>query len=195
MSEPLLSDATALDNGRRSFLKLGVLGSLALGTVGLGAGLSGCHRQVEAAAQGFQFLRDADLKLFRALIPAITNGTWPEDKTAREARMLDVLRRIDGACWYLSAPAQAEVLKLFDLLNMGITRRLAAGVSGSWDQASVEDVDAFLNRWRSSSIGLFNAGYHVLNKLVVVSNYSIPAVWPLAGYPGPLDYMYKAVNS
>lgn len=195
MNEPLPGDAVALDNGRRSFLKLGVLGSLALGTVGLGAGLTGCHRQVEAAAQGFRFLRDADLKLFRALVPAITSGTWPEDKAAREARMLDILRRIDSACWRLGAPAQGEVLKLFDLLNMGITRRLVAGVPGPWDQVSAEDVDAFLNRWRSSSMGLFNAGYHVLNKLVVVSNYSIPAVWPSAGYPGPLAYMYKAVNS
>ncbi len=195
MREPQPSDAVLFDGGRRSFLKLGVMGTLAFGTIGLSAGLAGCHRQGEASAQGFKFLRDADLKLFRALIPAVTRGTLPEDAGTRETRVVEILRRVDLSCWHLSAPAQGELLKLFDLLNMGITRRLAAGVSSPWDQASEDDVDAFLNRWRSSSIGPFNAGYRVLGKLVAVSNYSIPALWPMAGYPGPLDYMYKAVNS
>jgi hypothetical protein len=195
MREPQLSDAIGFDRGRRSFLKLGVMGSLAFGTVGLSAGLAGCHRQVEASAQGFKFLRDADLKLFRALIPVITRGTLPEDGKAREARVVDILHRVDLGCWHLNAPGQGELLKLFDLLNMGVTRRLAAGVSLPWDHASEDDVDAFLNRWRSSFIGPFNAGYRVLTKLVAVSNYSIAAVWPSAGYPGPLDSMYKAVNS
>lgn len=194
MREPQASEAIDFNNGRRSFLKLGVMGSLALGTVGLTAGLSGCHSQVEAAAQGYKFLRDADLKLFRALIPVVTRGTLPEDKTAREARTVEILRGVDAGCWFLNAPSQAEIHKLFDLLNMSLTRRLAAGISTSWEQASEDEVDAFLTRWQRSSIGLLNAGYRVLTKLISVSNYSIPAVWPSAGYPGPLAWMYKAIH-
>jgi hypothetical protein len=184
-----------LDRGRRSFLKLGVAGTLALGTVGLGAGLAGCHRREEAVAQGYLFLRDADLALFRALIPVVTQGTLPVEAAAREARSVEILRRVDAGCWHLNAPAQGEVKKLFDVLNMGITRRLAAGVSTSWDKASADEVAAFLERWRGSSIGLFNAGYRALVKLIAVSNYGIPEVWPSTGYPGPLAWMYKAINS
>jgi hypothetical protein len=195
MSEAQPQDGITFDQGRRSFLKLGVIGSLAFGTVGLSAGLAGCHRKVEASAQGFKLLRDADLQLFRALIPVVTRGTLPEVAKAREARVVDILHRVDLSCWHLNAPGQSELLKLFDLLNMGVTRRLAAGVSSPWDKASEDDVEAFLHRWRSSFLGPFNAGYRVLTKLVAVSNYSIPAVWPTAGYPGPLDWMYKAVNS
>ena len=195
MRESLSGAAGGFDGGRRSFLKLGLAGSLALGTVSLGAGLAGCHRQAEAAAQGYKFLRNADLKLFRALIPAVVGSTMPADDAARESRAADILRRIDLSCWHLNAPAQGELLKLFDLLNLGMTRRLAAGVASPWEQASVDEVDAFLNRWRSSSLGMFNAGYRVLSKLVAVSNYSIPAAWASAGYPGPLDWMYKAINS
>lgn len=194
MREVLPGDAIDFDRSRRSFLKLGVAGSVALSTVGLSAGLTGCHRRVDAVAQGFKFLRDADLKLFRALIPAIASATFPKEAAAQEARALDILQRIDSACWLINSPGQGELLKLFDLLNMGITRRLAAGVSTSWDKASVEEVEVFLTRWRRSSIGLFNAGYRVLDKLVAVSNYSIPAVWASAGYPGPLDWMYKAIH-
>jgi hypothetical protein len=194
MRIPQTGDEALLES-RRSFLKLGVAGTLALGTVGFGAGLTGCHRREEAAAQGYKFLRDADLILFRALIPAITDGTLPTEAAAREARMLEILMRIDAGCWRLGAPAQKEVKKLFDLLNFGLTRRLAAGVSSPWDEVSAADAAVFLERWRNSSIGLFKAGYRVLVKLVAVSNYSIPAVWPLAGYPGPLAVMYQAVNS
>jgi hypothetical protein len=194
MRIPQPGDAALLES-RRSFLKLGVAGTLALGTVGFTAGLAGCHRREEAAAQGYKFLRDADLKLFRALIPAITDGTLPAEASAREARTREILMRIDAGCWHLGAPAQKEVRKLFDLLNFGLTRRLAAGVSSPWDQVSAADAVVFLDRWRNSSIGLFNAGYRVLIKLVAVSNYSIPAVWPSAGYPGPLAVMYQAVNS
>ncbi|TXH02805.1 MAG: hypothetical protein E6R07_14070 [Nevskiaceae bacterium] len=183
------------DPGRRSLLKLGLAGSLALGTVSLGAGLSGCGRREEAAAQGYRFLRDADLVLFRGLIPAVTASTLPTEAAAREARFAEILHRIDGSCLRLGAPAQKEVRKLFDLLNFGLTRRLAAGVSSPWSEVSEADALAFLDRWRSSSIGLFNAGYRVLTKLIAVANYGTPAVWASAGYPGPLDWMYKAVNS
>lgn len=195
MREPHTGDAEDLHLSRRSLLKLGLAGSVVLGAAGLGAGLSGCHRREESAAQGHAFLHDADLHLFRALIPAVTAGTLPSEAAAREARMLEILRRIDGGCMLLGAPAQKELRKLFDLLNFGVTRRLAAGVSTPWSEVGVADADAFLNRWHDSRIGLFNAGYRVLVKLVAVSNYGIPAVWASAGYPGPLDYMYKAVNS
>ena len=195
MRESQTGEADDLDHGRRSLLKLGLAGSLALGTISLGAGLTGCHRKEESSAQGYQFLRDADLVLFRALIPAVTAGTLPSEPAAREARFVEILHRIDIGAIHLGAPAQKEVRKLFDLLNFGITRRLAAGVSSSWDQVSEADASAFLDRWRNSSIGLFNAGYRLLVKLIAVSNYGIPAVWASAGYPGPLEFMYKAVNS
>lgn len=195
MREAQIGEAEILDRGRRSLLKLGLAGTVALGTVSLGAGLSGCHRREESTAQGFQFLRDADLQLFRALIPAVTAGTLPAEAAAREGRIVEILHRIDVGGLHLGAPAQKEVRKLFDLLNFGITRRIAAGVSTSWDQASEAEVSAFLDRWRSSSIGLFNAGYRVLVKLVAVSNYGVAAVWPSAGYPGPLAAMYQAVNN
>lgn len=179
---------------RRSFLKLGVAGSLALGSVGLAAGLAGCGRREQAAAQGLRFLRDADVALFRALVPVILGDALPADPAAREARIAETLRGVDAAGDALDPPARRELHKLFDLLHLRVTRWLTTGVAESWERAAPEAVARFLARWRDSSIGAFNLGFRVLLKLVVASFYAIPAAWPLAGYPGPLGWVHRAVN-
>lgn len=189
LSEPVLADP-----GRRGFLKLGVIGGLALGTVGMGAGLAGCHRNEQASAEGYQFFRDGDIALFTALIPAIVANTLTPEPDARRAGVGEILLRMDQACLRLGAPAQKELRQLFDLLNFGLTRRLAAGVAKPWDQVSEDDAAAFLDRWRNSSIGLFNAGYRVLIKLPTVTYFTMPQSWAAVGYPGPLKWMFDAIN-
>lgn len=175
---------------RRQFLKLGLAGSAALTTVSLTASLSGCGQREQALAQGFQFLRDADLVLFRALTPVVLEGIAVDTATMDES-----LRRLDDMGARAGTPAQAEIYKLFDLLHMGLTRWLTTGVRVSWNKASPEEIRNFLKRWQNSSIGLFNAGYRLLVKMVEVPYYTQPVGWKAAGYPGPLDWVYKAVNS
>ena len=73
-------------------------------------------------------------------------------------------------------------------------RYLLTGV-GAWNNADIETLQNFLTRWRSSRFATLNAGGNVLVKLVATSYYILPATWPASGYPGPLEFMYKAVNS
>jgi hypothetical protein len=56
-------------------------------------------------------------------------------------------------------------------------------------------MQAFLARWRGSRFATLNAGGNVLVKLTSSSFYVLPESWPATGYPGPLDYVFKAVNS
>lgn len=175
---------------RRDFLKLSLTGSAMLAAGGAVATLSGCSGRSEPPAQGYFFLRTADVTLFTALLPQLLSS-MPLDA----ANFSEVLRRIDGACVLAQAPAQAQLRKLFDLLNTGLTRRLTTGVRGDWSHASAEDIRAFLQRWRNSSIGLFNASYRVLVKLACVSYFSLPVSRQVSGYPGPWAPMYQAVNS
>jgi hypothetical protein len=181
-------DGPALD--RRAFLQIGLTGSVLLGIGGVAATLSGCGGKQAPPAKGYFFLRDADVVLFTALTPVLLKGLPMDAKDQAE-----VMRRIDGACLLTDAPAQVEVYKLFDLLNSGLTRRLTAGVNVPWEQASEEQIEAFLTRWRESSVGLFNSGYRVLGKLATVSYFCMPKSWAASGYPGPLASMYKAVNA
>lgn len=197
MQQPIQQDENpdGLVLSRRSVLKLGVAGSVALGATSLVGGLAGCGKREQAIAQGFTFLRDADVVLFRALTPVVLGSALPADAALAAARTAETLKRLDIACLLLGPPSQAEVYKLFDLLHMRLTRWLTTGVGAPWNEASVEDIARFLERWRGSSIGLFNAGYRLLTKLVAASYYGIPETFEMAGYPGPLDFVYKAVNS
>ncbi|MFP5357654.1 MAG: hypothetical protein ACLGHI_04240 [Gammaproteobacteria bacterium] len=180
---------------RRGFLKLGLAGSAVLGTVSLGAGLSGCHAREQAAAQGFGFFQDADLVLFTALAPVVLAGSLPAGAEERSGHIQLLLQRMDYGCGLLAPSARAELRKLLDLLNLGLTRRLAARVSRPWDQADAEQIDAFLQRWRDSSIGLFNAGYRALVALLAGAHYGTPAGWAASGYPGPPRWIVDALQA
>jgi hypothetical protein len=178
-----------IDLDRRSFLKLGLAGSAALSVVGLGAALTGCGKSEQAVAQGFRFLRDADLVLLKALVPVALEGR-PDAGIA-----VDGLRLLDELLLRAGTPAQAELRKLFDLLHLTPTRWLTTGVRKPWDQAGADEIRAFLARWRDSSVGLFNAGYRVLIKLATVPYYAQPAGYRSTGYPGPLAALHAAVNT
>ena len=180
---------------RRSLLKLGAAGSVVLGTTSLVAGLAGCGKREQAIAEGYVFLRDADVVLFRALIPVVLGEVLPAGADKRAPLMAETLLRIDGGCAMLAPTPQAELMKLFDLLHMRVTRWLTTGIGAPWDQAEAAEIDAFLERWRGSSISAFNAGYGVLTRVVEGSYYAIRATWLQAGYPGPLAAVYKLVNA
>ncbi|HUP92618.1 MAG TPA: hypothetical protein VM074_10260 [Solimonas sp.] len=179
---------------RRTFLKLGAWGAAGLQTAGIAAALTGCHASDGAAAQGFRALRDADLALFRALVPAVVGKALPPDGAPREAMLGETLKRIDLAVLRLDPPSLKAATQLLDLLNMGLTRRLLAGVRQPWAEAQPAEIEAFLQRWRESSVGTFSLSYRVLVKLVCASFFTLPATWPLAGYPGPLQHVFDAVN-
>ncbi len=177
---------------RRSFLRLGTWGTLAIVT-GAASTLSACSSSPSSASKGFSFLRDNDLKLFSALIPVVLNGMIQSENHNYQALTTNILKNIDGACANLGSKAQGEIYKLLDLLDGRITRWLTTGVWDTWPQATAEQVNQFLSRWHGSSIGPFNAGYRVLSKLVTISYFSLPEAQQYTGYK-PLATMYQVVN-
>lgn len=192
---PDASGADALLLTRRSVLRLGVFGAVALSSTSLVASLSGCSRRQEAASQGFGFLRDADVELFKALIPVVLDDVVKHGDSHYQALETHVLKNVGGALAGLGAPAQGELLKLFDLLHMRGTRWLTTGVWAPWRDAGQDDIRHFLNRWHDSAIGPFNAGYRVMTKLVSISYFSLPESWRFSGYPGPLPSLFQAANA
>ncbi len=186
-------DSQGLDNpSRRRFLRVGLAGTAILATVGITSGVVGFKRvSGQATAEGFHFLRPTDVELFTALVPAILGTALP----AKNPQLIhEVVLRIDDTCKRLGSPNQKELGQLLDLLSFSPTRRLAAGIKKSWPDTSQEDAEAFLERWRNSSVGLFNAAYRVLTKLVANAYFAMPESFAASGYPGPLAHMYNAIN-
>ena len=183
-----------VDSTRRTLLQVGLFGSLLLGAAGATAALSGCTTRTEATAAGYRFLRDADLPFLRALVPGVLGSLLPAAGMERDRLVDDLLHRIDLSGYRLGHPSQKALAQLFDLLNLRLTRRLLAGI-GPWEEATPAQVQAFLERWRSSSFALLNAGYRALIKLVTGSFYGTPAGWAAANYPGPPAGPYQVFNS
>ena len=179
---------------RRDFLKVGAGFSAALACASAIGALGGCGEAAKLPAKSFDFLRDDDLALFRALAPAVVLDLAQLGAAERSVRLGDLLHHLDATCSALGAANREELRKLLDLLAIAPLRYLLTGV-GAWSEAGTETLHAFLARWRGSRFATLNAGGNVLVKLISVSYYVLPATWPASGYPGPLAHLYKAVNT
>ena len=175
---------------RRNFLKVGFGFTLALG---VGTALVGCSDSAKLPVQGYAFLRPGDVALFSALAPAVATELGAFDAAQRKTAIGTLLRHVDGSCAALDLGSRNEVRKLLDLLAIAPLRYALTGV-GDWSEAGVDKMQAFLARWRGSRFATLNAGGNVLVKLTASSFYLLPESWPSTGYPGPLEYVFKAVN-
>lgn len=174
--------SVAANPGRRQFIKLGLWSGLALTTVSTTALLTGCSSA--PSATGYRLLRDGDITLFKALIPVVLAGSLPTDATQAKA-IDDTLHSLDQLLFYSSRAGHKQLKQLFDLLTFPASRVLVAGVSADWAGASAADVDAFLQRWKTSRVGMLRAGYKGLCQMLVMSWYLQPQSWPVIGYAPP----------
>ena len=184
-----MADAAGLP--RRGFLKVGLGFSLALTLSGT---LPGCSGGAKAPAQGLAFLQADDVALFSAIIPVVVLDLGTRSAAEQQALLRQTLANIDGTCAGLDAHSRGELRKLFDLLAIGALRYVLTGV-GDWKDAGPDKLDAFLARGRGSRFATLNAGGNVLVKLTSSSFYVLPESWPSTGYPGPLEYVFNAINS
>lgn len=169
-----------MQSDRRDFLKLSVVGAAALSTMSAGATVSGCSSS--GPASGMKILRPEDVELLRALTPAVMKGKIaPGDAT----QIATTLQSFDRLMVDLSKPVVVGVLQAFDVLNMGLTRGLTTGQWAPWSKASLTDAESALARLRDSSIGLLNAIYAAVIRLIISAWYLIPENALTTGYPGP----------
>lgn len=169
-----------MKSDRRDFLKLSMAGAAALSTMSAGATLSGCTSS--GSAPGMKHLRPEDLELLRAMTPAVLKG---KIEVGDAAAIDQVLGSFDTLMVDLSPPVVAGVLQAFDVLNMGLTRGLTTGQWSSWSKASLEDAESALARLRESSIGLLNAIYAAVIRLIVSSYYLVPENAATTGFLPP----------
>lgn len=184
---------------RRRFLRTGLCGAVFLATVSVTAGLSDYAGQLSAvdtqrgASYRFYFLTAEDIGLFEALLPAILGSALPAQDQASRAAIAGTIERIDAGIHHFGPANQKELRQLFDLLTFGLTRMAVAWIGSSWRNVTAEQADAFLHRWRSSRIGLFNNGYMALTKISNVAFYGDKDNWHLSGYPGPPQWAVDAL--
>ena len=166
---------------RRQLLKYGLFGGVALVAAGGLASLA--ISRDSSPATGYQQLRESDLPMLRSIIPVILAGALPEQ--ASDAATDAILHGLDNNLNHLSPALLKQSLQLFDLLSLDVTRGPATGIWKRWENASPEAIRAFLQRWQSSRLALFQQGHNALHQVIQLSWYSQPAAWARCGYPGP----------
>ncbi len=171
---------------RRNFLKLGAASSAALTATAFTASLSGCSESpIENTAGTWKILRTSDRTFLASVAPAMLKGSLPTEAVAKKSAIDQMLIYMDAAIFALGPHNAKQMADLFTLLNFGLSRGLTTGVWSKWENASQEEIENFLNKWRESSLGLFNLGYNGLNKLMAATWFGQPASWQQVGYPGP----------
>lgn len=179
MSQPVASAALS----RRDFLRTGTLGGMLLATGSATAMLAGCAKPHPAANHAF--LREQDIRVLTALIPVVLKGALPEGE-AQAAAVDNTLKSLDRFIGNTSPGAMAPLYQLFDLLSLAPARVALCRLWPDWPDASEDELEAFLLRWRDSSVGLFRAGYAGLVKIITASWYLLPESWPATGYDAPV---------
>ena len=165
---------------RRRFLKAGLAGAALLALAG---GAAWFRRRTDAAAASPALDEDARA-VVRAVVPSLLAGALPGD-AARAPAVDEVVNAVDAAIAGLAPAAKRELAELFALLSLGVGRRLFAGVSSPWPDATRQEVDAFLAAWQQSGWALKRTAYDALHQLVLAAWYANPRSWPAIGYPGP----------
>lgn len=162
---------------RRSFLKVGLAGTITLAVAG------GLYRALRKPSPPARFALDGDAAAaLAAIVGVMLKGTVPTSTQSIESAVVRVQAAIAG----LPLGTQKEIQDLFSLLTLGPTRRFLAGMPDSWSNAKVDDVAAFLQSWRVHRISMLQSAYHALHDLIIGPWYADESTWASIGYPGPI---------
>lgn len=180
---------------RRRLLKTGLVGSIALSTVHITAcsshALKSPFNGIDRSP--YQFLTKDDVIMLNALLPVMIAQNWPKNTQEKPLAEAESLHRIDLFLSRLGHYNLSEVRKLFDLLQFTAARGLTTGIWSNWETASHDEINQFLNKWKFSSIRLFNSGYNALSDILCFAWYSNPKNTRYAGYSGPPKHVLAAL--
>ena len=157
--------------------------------VGVGAGTllalaGGTLALLRPGLQGGR-LSPAGREVFAAVAQAVLDTLLPADAAARAQAIHAHLGRLDDTIAGLPPALQAEVGELATLLASAPGRLALTGLTTDWPQASPADVQAMLQRLRTSSLAVRQQLYHALRNLTNGAWFADASTWAAIGYPGP----------
>lgn len=164
---------------RRRLLKLGVVGSAALGVVGGVAWLAQTAQNTRVP------LSDSAFQVLTAIATALLEGSLPNDARDRQAVMPAYLDRLVNTVNGLPPSSQRELAQVLSLMVLAPGRWALSGLGTPWAHASREQVHDALETLRRSRWVQRRQLYHALRDLARAAWYAAPTTWAALGYPGP----------
>jgi hypothetical protein len=148
----------------------------------IAAGVGGAAR---LAGAGWVGAARPHAGVIRALVPVVLAGALPAGTNARTAAIAETVDAFERAVARLAPAIQEEIGELLALLSWAPTRRLVAGMTSPWPDATHAEIATFLGDWRASRFALKRSAYRALTQLIQGAWYDNPRAWTLIGYPGP----------
>ncbi len=133
-----------------------------------------------AAEPQFLILRDADIKLFGALLPAVVQQANPKVDSQK------FLQSLDSILAHADAETAQLIQQLVDLVTGALTRGAMTGsLFWDWPDFDVQTVNSILESWRESYFELPKTVYAVVTRLTATAWYMVPENQQITGYKGP----------
>lgn len=168
---------------RRGFMKLSASSAAALSVGSSVALMTGCSRQPDSD-MGLTFLTKDDAEFILAIAPVILNQSFPASLTQEEAN-LRLVKGVDALINTLGGHAKVQLEQLFTLMSSAPLRLVVNAPFNGWKDASNDQIESFLDAWKTSPLSIKNMGYASLCKVICLCWYSQPETFQLTGYPGP----------
>ncbi len=167
--------------GRREFLKKGLLGGLIL-AVGGGTWLFTRRTRAQRSLEGpFQVLSAEEA----TVMLAVANRLVPERVGFPRPLEIGVPRKVDAILAMAHPATQKEARQLIRLFENALAGMLFELPVRTFTSSSPEEQDERLRGWATSRITLRRSGYRALKRLVYAAYYASPETWPAVGYAGP----------
>jgi len=174
---------------KRTFIKYGFFGSIALLTGGLGLSLQSTKPYSDT--NDLWILTNREL----AILAAVAEAIIPPSETFPSALELNVPESIDRLL-KLAHPAVQEEIKLLLALMENASANAVLHLSPTpFSQMSLEERSHILTKWASSSFSVQRKGYKALNGLCQSAYYAQSKTHSLVGYDGPPEHLLKLVQS
>lgn len=165
---------------RREFLRLGAVGSLALGLSAPVAGLlTGCSSSAPSA-EGYRHLRTSDVELLAPLVPVALAGALPEGTDPDRP-----LRILDSLLHHFTPGGRKALFQLLDLLQLAPARWYLTGTWAAFGEQTQNELHATLTQWARSDSGFARVAHNAAVKPMMIAWYSEPDIALTTGYPGP----------
>jgi hypothetical protein len=167
---------------RRDFFKVGLLGSAVLLACSSFSALA-LVKPKKNNLRDFDFLTLSDTEFLLALAPVVLKANYPTllRKEAEQRLLLGIDKQITS----LGDHSQKQLRELFDLLTLSSLRYFAGVPTTNWPTASSDQIEGFLQGWKSSLFALKRTGYAALVKLITMNWYAQPENYAQSGYQGP----------
>jgi Gluconate 2-dehydrogenase subunit 3 len=167
--------------GRRSFLKRGIVGTALLAAGGGSWLATRKTRPADDVGGALSIFSPEEA----AVLLAIADRLVPERPGFPRPRQLRLAVKMDAVAAMADPVTQGELRQLVRLFESALSGFLLDGQAQLFTAAPPDRQDRRLEAWGHSRIALRRTGFKALKRLVYASYYASPETWSAVGYPGP----------